>query len=116
MHIVSKATALTGVLSDLWPVPNLLQNRQNMATEKPSQNGTEKGEEPKTKQIFPWGIIGPIVTGITWLIVVACWIYLYCRNKKQRRERAERRARNLENQREEGQTNPAFATEYSVRY
>ena len=115
MHIVSKAT-LTGVLSDLWPVPNLLQNRQNMATEKPSQNGTETGDESENKQIFPWGIIGPIVTGITWLIVVACWIYLYCRNKKQRRERAERRARNLENQREEGQTNPAFATEYSVRY
>ena len=118
MHIVSKATALTGVLSDLWPVPNLLQNRQNMATEKPSQNGTETGDESENKQIFPWGIIGPIVTGITWLIVVACWIYLYCRNKKQRRERAERRARNLENQQyqSQGQYNPAFETDYSVRY
>lgn len=88
-----------------------------MATEKPSQNGTETGEETETKQIFPWGIIGPIISGIIFLIQAACWAFLCWRNKKHRREREERRARNIQNQgQQEGQTNPAFTADYSVRY
>ena len=81
-----------------------------MTTEKPSE--PEKDEEGFKLEES----IRSIIFGIILLLVFPILIYLKWRNKKQRRERAERRARNLENQREEGQTNPAFATEYSVRY
>lgn len=96
---------------------NQTNDTTKMTTEKPSRNETERSEEDEEGFKFEENIRS-IIFGIILLLVFPILVYLKWRNKKQRRERAERRARNLENQQyqSQGQYNPAFETDYSVRY
>ena len=71
-------------------------------------NSTENCAKERKSGEFPWNAV---IQGSVWtliaLIQAICWSFLCYRNRKQRRMRAEQRAKNLENQRNGGLGNPA---------